>query len=248
MVDDQGADVTDEYQISGEFLDLLSGPAWQALRVPVAEALRGAAPDAPVVDIGAGTGLGTAVLAGVFPAADILAVEPSPTLRAVLLARCAADADLSARVTVVAGDALGVDLPDRLGAVLAANVVGHLDPAGRREVWRRVADRLAPGAPLVVNLQPPAEAVSLPETTFGAVQVGRQTYEVSGGAEPTGPDTVTWRMRYRVLGPDGTAVRETTVSYRWYVLSPPRLLAELAEAGLEGAAYPLDVVRAVRSH
>jgi hypothetical protein len=50
----------DEYHESGEFLDLFSHGAWQALREPVLAALAGAAPDAgPVVDLGAGSGLRT---------------------------------------------------------------------------------------------------------------------------------------------------------------------------------------------
>jgi SAM-dependent methyltransferase len=238
--------MTDEYQISGEYLDLLSEPAWQALRAPVTDALHGAAGDAALLDVGAGTGLGTEVLALAVPDGDVMAVEPSPVLRAVLLSRVAARPDLRHRVTVVAGDALGVDLPARLGAVLAMNMIGHLDPDGRRVFLRRVAERLVPGAPLVLNLQPPAEPTPIPFSVFGAVPVGRHTYEGGGSAEPSGPDSVTWRMRYRVLDADGTALREDHADYRWHVTPAEVLLAELAEAGLVGEVGPLDVVRAVR--
>ncbi|KAB1915628.1 trans-aconitate 2-methyltransferase [Micromonospora sp. AMSO31t] len=238
--------MTDDYQISGEYLHLLSEPAWQALGTPVAEALRGASGAATLLDVGAGTGLGTEVLAGAVPDGDVVAVEPSPVLRAVLLSRIAARPDLRQRVTVLAGDALGVDLPDRLGAVLAMNMIGHLSPEGRRLFLRRVAERLVPGAPLVLNLQPPAEPTSVPFEVFAAVPVGRHTYEGGGSAEPSGPDSVTWRMRYRVLDADGTTVREDHAAYHWHVTASEVLLAELAEAGLVGEVGPLDVVRAVR--
>jgi trans-aconitate methyltransferase len=238
----------DAYQASGEFIDVLSGPAWLALRVPVRAALHGAAASqGPLVDVGAGTGLGTRELVDACPTATVLAVEPSPVLRAVLLSRVASDPRLRERVTVMAADALGAELPDRLGAVVAVNMIGHLTPDDRRTFWRRVGERLAAGAPLVVNLQPPAESATIPYTTFGAVQVGRYTYEGGGGAEPAGPDTVTWRMRYRILDADGAAVRESTVDYRWHVLSAPDLLDELADAGMRGQIGSLGVVRAVRA-
>ncbi|MFG3420998.1 class I SAM-dependent methyltransferase [Micromonospora sp. NPDC048063] len=238
--------MSDEYQTSGEYLHLLSEPAWQALRTPVALALRDAAGDATLLDVGAGTGLGTEVLAAAVPDGDVVAVEPSPVLRAVLLSRLAARPDLRRRVTVVAGDALGVDLPARLGAVLAMNMIGHLDPDGRRAFLRRVAERLAPGAPLVLNLQPPTEPTPVPFSVFGTVPVGHHTYEGGGSAEPSGPDAVTWRMRYRVLDADGTALREDHADYRWHVIPADALLTELTEAGLTGEIGPLDVVRAVR--
>jgi hypothetical protein len=235
----------DAYEASGEFLDVLSGPAWEALRDPVRMAFHGAVSlDEPIVEVGAGTGLGTRVVAGACPTAVILAVEPSPVLRAVLLSRVTSDADLRERVTVVAADALGVDLPDRLGAVVAINMIGHLDQGERRTFWRRVAERLVPGAPLVVNLQPPAEPVAIPYTTFAGVRVGRYTYEGGGAAEPTGPNSVTWRMDYRVLDEDRRPVREHRVDYLWHVMSLPDLLGELADAGLDGQVGRLDVVRA----
>ncbi|MFV2102321.1 class I SAM-dependent methyltransferase [Micromonospora sp. LOL_024] len=238
--------MSDEYRISGEYLHLLSEPAWQALRTPVAEALRGAVGDAILLDVGAGSGLGTEVLAAAVPDGDLIAVEPSPVLRAVLLARLAARAVLRQRITVVAADALGVDLPARLGGVLAMNMIGHLDPDGRRAFLRRVAGSLVPDAPLVLNLQPPAEPTAVPFSVFATVRVGRYTYEGGGAAEPSGPDSVTWRMRYRVLDVDGAALREDHADYHWHVIPAKVLLAELAEAGLAGEIGPLDVVRAVR--
>ena len=236
----------DEYHTSGEFLDPFSHGAWRALREPVVAALAGAAPDAgPVVDLGAGSGLGTRVIAETLPYAHILAVEPSAIQRAALFARLDG---LHDRVTVVAADAESADLPDRLGAVVAINMIGHLDADARRALWRRVADRLAPGAPLVVNLQPPAEPVEVPETEFVTVRVGGHTYVGSGAAQRASPDSVTWRMRYRVRDDAGRPVREASAEYRWHVLSPAGLLAELSAAGFDAAVGSLDVVRAVISH
>lgn len=233
----------DPYAESGEFIDVLSQEYWVALRVPVAEALHQARPDqGPIVDIGAGTGLGTLVAAAAAPTADIIAVEPSPILRAVLLSRLVGAEDLRRRVTVQATDAAGMVLPARLGGVLALNMIGHLPAPQRRKLWADLRSRLAPGAPLVVTLQPPAEVATVPESEFTSVPIGRRTYQGSGGARPAGDDTVTWTMRYRILDQDGRIERETVVDYRWHVISPHDLRGELRAAGYAVSARDTDVL------
>jgi hypothetical protein len=241
--------VTDEYARSGEFLDVLSRDAWAGLAEPVTAALAGARPAAgPLVDLGAGSGLGTRVLAGCDPDAAVLAVEPSAVQRAVLLARAADDPILRGRLTVVADTAQTARLPERLGAVLAMNMLGHLRPAERRALWRRLADRLAPGAPLVLNVQPPARAEAVPDTAFASVQVGRQRYVGGGRAEPDGPDAVVWHMRYQVCGEDGAVLRDVAAAYRWHVVTPEEVAAELTAAGLEVRHGPMGLIRAARAH
>jgi hypothetical protein len=222
----------DAYAESGEFIDVLSQEYWQVLRGPVTAELRQARPDrGPIVDIGAGTGLGTLVAAAAVPEADIIAVEPSPILRAVLLSRLVADEDLRRRVTVQASDAQRMALPDRVGGVLALNMIGHLSAPERRKLWTDLRPRLAPSAPLVVNLQPPAEVTTVAETEFTSVPIGRRIYQGSGGASPAGDDAVTWTMRYRVLDEDGRVERQTVVRYLWHVVSPECLREELTDAG-----------------
>ena len=238
----------DEYSDSGEFLDILSRDAWVFLRESVTAALLGVDPAAgPLVDLGAGSGRGTCLLAGLAPEVTVLAVEPSPVQRAVLLARVVDDPSLRSRVTVLPTAAETVELPDRLGGVLAMNVIGHLAPPERRDLWRRVADRLAPHAPLVLNLQPPSRAEAVPDADFASVQIGRHQYVGGGGAVPDGVDSVTWHMRYRVCGEHGDAEREVTATYRWYVASPETIEAELAAVGLAADHGPYGIIRAVRA-
>ncbi|WP_146167520.1 hypothetical protein [Micromonospora sp. MH33] len=141
------------------------------------------------MDIGAGTGLGTLVAARAVPDAEVIAVEPSPILRAALLAR----------------------------------VVGDEDPRRRADL----RPRLDPAAPLVVTLQPPSEPMTVPETTFASVPIGRHSYEGSGGARPAGPDSVIWTMRYRVIDEDGAVERELVADY----LVRPLRTATAARAG-----------------
>ncbi|MDT7648655.1 MAG: hypothetical protein QOI36_61 [Pseudonocardiales bacterium] len=62
---------------------------WTGLRGPLADVLAHADPDAAtVLELGAGTGLGTDVILDTIRRAPVPA-EPSPQLRAVLLARLA---------------------------------------------------------------------------------------------------------------------------------------------------------------
>nr|WP_260408635.1 class I SAM-dependent methyltransferase [Planomonospora venezuelensis] len=204
-------------------------PRWPALGPVLAEALREV--PGPVVDVGAGGGHGTRAIANALPDAEIVAVEPSPALRSVLLARVNDDPRLRDRVTVLPEGLLEAELPDRLGALVAMNVIGHFDPAGRNRIWESLAGRLLPGGRAVLNLQPPAEAVAVPEFRAVEVRIGRRVYEGWGRAEPAGPDRLTWHMTYRTHQ-DGKPVGEVGVSYDWWLLTEERLVGELEVYGL----------------
>ncbi|MFG1955186.1 methyltransferase domain-containing protein [Micromonospora sp. NPDC048830] len=239
--------MTDEYSTSGEFLDILSRDAWAALREPVTSALRGIDPAVgPLIDLGAGSGRGTLLLAELAPSAFVLAVEPSLVQRAVLLARLADDPVLAEHVSVIAQRAETAQLPDAIGGVLAMNMIGHLGPDDRRQLWRRLGDRMGPEVPLVVNLQAPARVEAIPDADFAAVRIGSCTYEGGGRAEPDGPEAVAWHMRYGVRDQKGDLVSEAAATYRWYVLDEQTLLAELAEVGLAAQPCGLGVYRAAR--
>ncbi|WBB99838.1 class I SAM-dependent methyltransferase [Solwaraspora sp. WMMA2080] len=237
----------DQYQESGEFLDLLSVDAWQTLRTPARQALAGVRSDAPAVDLGAGSGRGVQVLAETVPSCEIIAIEPSPVQRAALHSRIVAAPDLAARTTVVAATAERATLPRTISAALVLNMIGHLQPVDRRALWQRLAARLRAGAPLVVNLQPPDAAVPVPEFEFTTVRVGRFRYQGSGSARPAGPDQVIWRMRYRVLDDQDQPVRDVAAEYAWQVLSQEQLIDELSAAGFATEIGQLGVVRATRS-
>ncbi|TDD19308.1 class I SAM-dependent methyltransferase [Nonomuraea diastatica] len=222
--------MVDQYEKSAEFIDIMLGSHWSALSSPLAEALRGVS--GPIVDVGAGGGHGTRVIAQAVPHADIVAVEPSFALRSVLLARVAENARLRDRVTVLPEGFLQATLPDRLGAVVVMNVIGHFPAADRARIWKMLDTRLVPGGRAVLNLQPPTESVAVPEFKGADVRIGRRRYEGWGKAEPAGPDRLLWHMTYRTCqGSD--MVAELDVSYDWWVLDEKTLEAELDEHGLD---------------
>lgn len=233
------------YAAVAEFVEIALSAAWTDLDARLAEALSDApaAPDAAVVDIGAGGGRGVLASGRAVSSGPIVAVEPSAPMRAVLLSRLALDPALRARTTVLATDLAGSALPLRWSAALALNMAGHLDPIERRGLWRTAAERLLPGAPLLVTVQPPYEARALSEMDWGAVQVGEHAVATSGSAEPDGPDSVIWRITYRVLE-GGRVLRQARMTHRWYVQDPAGLIAELGEAGLRAEVVGERLVRA----
>ncbi|GAT67396.1 type 12 methyltransferase [Planomonospora sphaerica] len=218
--------MTDPYERSAEFVDVMMAPHWEALGPPLAKALQAFEPG-PVVDLGAGGGLGTLVIAEALPDAEIIAIEPSLALRSVLTARMSERPALRDRVTVLPEGLLQAALPPRVGGVVAMNVIGHLTPEERHRLW----DLLAPGGRAVLNLQPPAEPVEVPMARFADLRLGRHRYEGWGRAEPAGPGSVTWHMAYRVYEGE-RLVREITTAYAWRVLGERALREELAEHGL----------------
>lgn len=213
---------------------------WAGLRPRLAAALHAVGPGAgPVLELGAGTGLSTEVLLDTVPNA-IVAVEPSGSLRAVLLARLAGRA--GGRVTVEPCGALDAPLPERLAGVVGMHMIGHLSPADRTRLWTAVAARLSPGAPVVINVQPPATATAVPSFPWSGTTVGALTYEGSGHAAPAGPDSVTWHLSYRTRRGD-EVLAAAVAEYRWWVVTADALAAELAAAGLT-ASVDGDLVAA----
>ncbi|WP_232667681.1 class I SAM-dependent methyltransferase [Pseudonocardia sp. TRM90224] len=219
-----------EYADSAEYLHLLSKPMWTGMAGRLHAVLRGVDPAAgPVLELGAGTGLGTDIVLAA-TSNEVLAAEPAPGLRAVLLARLA-DRD-EQRVTVLPCGALDVPLPERLAAVVGMHMVGHLPPDDRRRLWPELARRLAPDAPAVFNVQPPATATAVPAWPWTGATIGGSTYEGTGEAEPTGPAEVRWRMSYRTRRGE-TLLASARATYRWWTIDAESLAAELAEAGIE---------------
>lgn len=145
--------VIDYDATAAEFYDVsATGAGWEDDLALPPEALSGFDPDAgPIVDIGAGTGLSTVTLADALPAARIVAVEPSTSMRAVLLSRIMARPELRDRITVLPGTFESEYLPDRWGGATARGMLGHLPPAHRESLWALVARRLAPGAHVVLD-------------------------------------------------------------------------------------------------
>jgi len=106
----------------------------------------------------------------------------------VRLARLAEQPD-GDRVTVFPAGASDVPLPERIAAVAGLHMIGHLAPAERRSLFAAVAVRLAPGAPVVLNVQAPDTAVEVLEFPPFGVSLGRCATWAPGARRPPDPTT-----------------------------------------------------------
>lgn len=238
----------DPYAKTAPYYDLLAISSWQQLAPALTALLTDVDPrGGPLVDLGAGTGRASVVLAEALPGAEVWAVEPSPSMRAILLSHLAWRPDLCDRVTVVAADVAHFTWPAQVAAVVACNMIGHLDVDERMALWHRLADTLAPGGLAIIGLQPPSRPERRDGTDVASVDVGRHRYVGSAAAEPTGPRSMRWTMTYLAL--DGATVLDEAVNlFDWWTVSLDDVRGEVTQAGLtaEPAEEGLVAIRRQR--
>ncbi|WP_445222789.1 class I SAM-dependent methyltransferase (plasmid) [Bradyrhizobium sp. Pa8] len=192
--------MSDYYSPVAEFYDLVARAHGEG-ELKLREKLSGLDPAAgPVLDIGAGTGRTTLAVAETVPDAEILAVEPAPAMRAVLMHMVARDPELARRVTVIPEPVENLSLPERLGAVIAYGVLGHLDPDARQKLWRLLLPRLARGAPIFVELLPIEKPMRLPTLPLANATIGRRSYSATLDGEPGEGDVMRLTSTWVVAG------------------------------------------------
>ncbi|GAB7045059.1 Gfo/Idh/MocA family oxidoreductase [Catenuloplanes indicus] len=223
------------YGPAAEFFDLAAREHAERSGPAVVAALAGIdTGHGPILEIGAGTGLITEAVAAAFPDAAVIAAEPEPAMRAILTSRIDAVPALRDRVSVVAAVAEDLELPDRLSAAVLCGVLGHLDASARHALLTGLAERLPPGAPIVVELMGLTEPVQMPPTRLVTRHLGDQRYEWWMSGEPAGPGRMrldtTWRVHH-----GERVVREVRDGYHWFTLSV-RQVAD--EAGLTCEPLP----------
>jgi tRNA (cmo5U34)-methyltransferase len=163
-----------------------------------------------VLDLGAGTGLLAAMVAGAHPDAEIVLLDGAAGMLDQARER------LGDRASYAVGD-LGDPLPcGPWDAVVSALAVHHLDDAGKRALFARVHDALAPGG-MFVN----AEQILGPTPALDAEYLARHR----AAALALGASEQEWQAALRRMEHDRCA----TVADQ---------LAWLAEAGFADADCP----------
>lgn len=229
------------YAVTARYYDAIASVAHTGGARHIAAALAGLdATLGPIVDVGAGTGLTTALIATTLSDAEIFAVEPDPAMLAALMTRIWSDPDLRRRVTILPFAIADAPLPERIaGAVLGASLV-HFGPDERSRLWTLLKDRLAEGGRIVVEVQCPS-AEDMSETEMATAQVGRVAYRGFAAARRVGPDRQRWEMTYRSILEGRELVCERT-SYDCWTISAEAILEEAKIAGLTGSVQDDTVV------
>jgi SAM-dependent methyltransferase len=231
------------YDVTAEFYDLLHARTYLDEAERLLDRWLGE-PVVGVLDVGAGTGLGTVAIAarcGV----PLHAVEPAASMRAVLLSRIAGQPQLLDRITVHAAPVERLGLRAIADFALCLNTMSTLDESARRQGLAAIARALVDGGRLVVQ-RPPAHAgtghTALPTWRLGEDRYGGETV-----GRLIGSDEVEWRFTYRVARGDAV-IREATETFRGYLVPPSRFDDELRAAGFEpeGSDEP-DIVVARRA-
>ncbi len=219
-------------EATAEFYDLLATGHWEAFGLQLLDLLADVDPAVgPIVDIGAGTGVGLPYLQAAVTAARIHAIEPSRAMRTALHTRLMLDPDLRRITTVEPRTLRDATLPARSCALVASAALGHLGEDERARLWRYIAEQMPPGAPAVIEVLPPDRPLSVPPTLYRRLSVGEYVYEGWQQGEPAGERDMDWTMTYRVLH-DDEPVAGYTVRCAWRCFSVADIRAEIEPFGL----------------
>ncbi len=229
------------YAVTAQFYDAIAGDRHAAVGRAIADALIGLDTDGhPIIDIGAGTGLTTQIIAQALPHTDILAVEPDPAMRTALMTRIWSNPDLRRRVSILPLPLASAPLPTLISAAIASASLVHFNPGQRQDLWALLAQRLLPTGRAVFEIQCPI-AQDVPETCIASAQVGHITYESWACARRIDDDRQHWHLTY-ISRLHGREIDRQSTDYQCWVLSADGLLSEARAFGLAGTVIDNLVV------
>jgi SAM-dependent methyltransferase len=229
------------YEVTAEFYDVLHASSYVRITEGLLDRWLGS-PAVGVIDVGAGTGLGTFLLAERSDV-PVHAVEPAAPMRAVLLSRLAGKPELLSRVHLHTCPAQDLPLVGAADFALCCNTMGTLPAESRTEVLAALARALVPGGRLVVERPPTSPTPTVHQ--LPSWRLGDEVYGGSVSVDDNGDATLTWRFEYEVTNAD-VVVRSAHESFTGYVVAADEFEASVTEAGFDIEDIKGDVVSAIR--
>ena len=214
------------YEITAEFYDILQATRYVQRADMILDEWLGR-PLVGVLDVGAGTGLATELLAKRC-AVTVHAVEPTRSMRTVLLSRLAGRPDLLEHVRVHARPIQDLGLQRVADFGLCLNTMGTLDRDERAGALAALAEALIPDATLV--LQRPPDAPGRAHAALAAWQLGGDVYSGEVTCTRSRPGAIEWRFTYRVTR-DDVVIRQEIEAFDGFLVSADEFDAELDNAG-----------------
>jgi SAM-dependent methyltransferase len=215
-----------DYDVTAEFYDVLHAADYLATTRRLLDRWLGT-PKRAVIDVGAGTGLGTALLASRTDV-PVHAIEPSRSMRAVMLSRLAEHGEMLSRVRVHTCGVQNLRLRPAADFALCLNIMATFDAYERASALSALAGAMVPAGRLVVQC-PPTEAVAS-RNDLPSMRVGGETYGGYVTATPRNDTQIEWCFTYRVTRGD-VLVRQETETFAGYAVCRGEFRAELRTAG-----------------
>ncbi len=222
----------DPYRATAGAFDLFSASSLPAQLAALSTVMMRFRPDhGPILDIGAGSGAMIEAVLEHLPDARVHALEPSPAMRALALARIAGHPEWFDRVTLRPEDFFTATLPRRIGGAIMLGVIGHFDAGERAAVLGELAKRLPIGGIALLDLQPPERPARVEPFEFTAARIGELIYRGIAEAWPVDEDRMRWRMTYLSLE-DERVLTEDTAEHLYHHPAPEQVAAEADQVGL----------------
>ena len=124
-------------------------------------------------------------------------------------------------------------LPERASAMVLSALIGHLSDAERTRLWAYIAEHLAPDAPVVIGVLPPARPLQVELVKYGERRIGDYLYQGWQSGVPVDELRMMWTMTYKVVdAATGRTVAEYTASAPWRCDGVDDIRSEIAPYGL----------------
>ncbi len=180
------------YQHIAHFYDLFDHDDPEPLR-HASLVLRHTAPDADVLDVGAGTGRAAMFLAEA--GLRVWCIEPSAAMRMILLGRVADDTTHDALLTVLPGDAHTLDLGRQFDAIAACHLLYLLDDETLALSLDRMRAHLRTGGRLIGDFALAAGRTAHARTLASTRRIGEVDYRKYTVSQPL--TSALWRVRWQ---------------------------------------------------